>query len=54
MDNSIKDIIRKRKSVLAHFDLTLQETGVHGCFITRNPDFDIEDTMEYITSYEVE
>ena len=38
---------------LAHFDLTLKEAGVNGCFVTRDPDFDIEDAMEYIISYEV-
>ena len=38
---------------LAHFDLTLQETRVNGCFVTRDPGFEIEDMMEYIITYEV-
>lgn len=38
---------------LAHFDLTLQESGINGHFAVKDPGFDIDDAMEYIVSYEV-
>ena len=54
MSNSLGDIQKVDIGIaLAHFDLTLKEAGVNGCFVTRDPGFDIEDTMEYIVTYEV-
>ena len=38
---------------LAHFDLTLKETGTDGRFMSENPGFKIDDGMEYIITYEV-
>ena len=38
---------------LAHFDLTLKETGIDGCFVTKKPGIKIDETMEYIVTYEV-
>lgn len=38
---------------LAHFDLTLKENGILGNFMSLTPDFKIDDSMEYIISYEV-
>ena len=53
-NNELGDIQKVDVGIaLAHFDLTLKEAGVNGCFITRDPGFDIEDTTEYIVSYEV-
>lgn len=37
---------------LAHFDLTLKESGAEGRFVTEKPAFETEDGMEYIISYE--
>ena len=54
MTTSLGDIQKVDVGIaLAHFDLTLKEAGVNGCFVTRDPGFDIEDTMEYIVTYEV-
>lgn len=36
---------------LAHFDLTLKESGINGIFVSAAPDFEIDDSMEYIISY---
>lgn len=38
---------------LAHFDLTLKESGTIGEFVTNTPDFEIDNSMEYIISYKV-
>lgn len=38
---------------LAHFDLTLKESGISGNFVTDTPDFEIDDSMEYIISYKI-
>lgn len=38
---------------LAHFDLALKETGTYGHFMSENPDFETDDLMEYIVTYEV-
>ncbi len=38
---------------LAHFNLTLQEAGISGCFVIADPGFDVEDSIEYIVTYEV-
>lgn len=38
---------------LAHFDLTLKESGIHGTFVTDTPDFEVENSMEYIISYNI-
>lgn len=38
---------------LAHFDLTLKESGINGCFAVDDPGFETDDSMEYIVSYEV-
>ncbi|MDE7267009.1 MAG: nitroreductase [Lachnospiraceae bacterium] len=38
---------------LAHFDLTLKETGTDGRFTEENPGFELDERMEYIVTYEV-
>lgn len=38
---------------LAHFDLTMQESGINGKFIIKEPNFKIDDSTEYIISYEM-
>ena len=38
---------------LCHFDLTLKESGVEGKFIIDNPGFEIDESLEYIITYEV-
>ena len=38
---------------LAHFDLTLKETGTVGRFMAEDPGFEVDDLMEYIITYEV-
>lgn len=38
---------------LAHFDMTLKENGINGCFDTKDPGFEIDESMEYIVTYEV-
>ena len=55
MSNSALGDIQKVDMGIAmvHFDLTLKEAGVNGCFVTKNPGFPIEDSMEYIVTYEV-
>lgn len=53
-NNELGDIQKVDMGIaLAHFDLTLKEAGVNGCFVARDPGFDIEDTIEYIVTYEV-
>ena len=37
---------------LAHFDLTLKEEGKDGQFVKMQPDFDVDEQLEYIVSYE--
>ena len=55
MSNSALGDIQKVDMGIAmvHFDLTLQEAGVKGCFVTKDPGFPLEDSMEYIVTYEV-
>ena len=54
MSNSLGDIQKVDVGIaLAHFDLTMKEAGINGCFVAKDPGFDIEDTMEYIVTYEV-
>ena len=38
---------------LAHFDLTMQENGIHGTFTTFNPDVELDNLTEYIISYQI-
>lgn len=38
---------------LAHFDLTLKESGINGCFAVEDPGFETDDSIEYIVTYEV-
>lgn len=38
---------------LAHFDLTLQESGIKGSFSVEDPGLAIDNTTEYIVTYEV-
>lgn len=38
---------------LAHFDLTMQENGIKGHFVTDNPGIETDNSTEYIISYEV-
>ena len=38
---------------LAHFDLTLKESGIKGRFIDSKPDFTTDNSVEYIITYEV-
>lgn len=38
---------------LAHFDLTLKESGISGSFIVNDPGFAADDSIEYIVTYEV-
>lgn len=38
---------------LAHFDLTLKENGINGCFTVKDPGFETDDSIEYIVTYEV-
>lgn len=38
---------------LAHFDLTLKESGIDGNFFTANPDLNTDGSTEYIISYEI-
>ncbi|MBD5530620.1 MAG: nitroreductase [Lachnospiraceae bacterium] len=53
-DNPLGDIQKVDVGIaLAHFDLTLKETGTGGRFIEENPGFKIDDWMEYIITYEV-
>lgn len=39
---------------LAHFHLTLQESGINGTFATDTPHFEVDDSMEYIISYKAQ
>lgn len=39
---------------LAHFDLTLQESGIVGSFTASTPDLEVDDSLEYIISFELE
>ena len=53
-DNPLGDIQKVDVGIaLAHFDLMLKETGINRCFVTRNPGFEIDDSMEYIITCEV-
>lgn len=38
---------------LAHFDLTMKENGIDGYFDKKEPHIDIDDTMEYVISYQL-
>lgn len=38
---------------LAHFDLTIKESGVNGSFVVKNPGFATDDSIEYIVTFEV-
>ena len=38
---------------LAHFDLTLKENGINGQFEISDPGFEVDDSIEYIVTYEV-
>ncbi len=38
---------------LAHFDLTLKESGISGSFAVDDPGFATDDSIEYIVTYEV-
>lgn len=38
---------------LAHFDLTLKENGVVGCFVVEDPGFETDNQTEYIVTCEV-
>ena len=38
---------------LAHFDMTLQENGIEGYFAVKEYDFVVDDSLEYIISYEL-
>ncbi len=38
---------------LAHFDLTLKESGISGSFVVDDPGFATDDSIEYIVTYEV-
>ena len=38
---------------LAHFDLTLRESGIIGHFLSKETNFAVDNSMEYIISYEV-
>ena len=38
---------------LAHFDLTLKESGIDGSFTVCDPGFEADDSIEYIVTYEV-
>ena len=38
---------------LAHFDLTLRESGIIGQFLSKEPDFEVDSSLEYIISYEI-
>ena len=38
---------------LAHFDLTLKENGINGCFVVKDPGVETDDSIEYIVTYEV-
>ena len=53
-NNELGDIQKVDVGIaLAHFDLTLEEAGINGCFVTKDPGFEIDDSMEYIVTYEV-
>lgn len=56
MSNSALGDIQKVDMGIAmvHFDLTLKEAGVNGCFVTKDPGFPLEDSMEYIVTYEAQ
>ncbi len=38
---------------LAHFDLTLKETGIVGSFVVEDPGLEADGQPEYIVTYEV-
>ncbi|MCH5261196.1 MAG: nitroreductase, partial [Lachnospiraceae bacterium] len=38
---------------LAHFDLTLKESGISGDFAVDDPGFSTDNSIEYIVTYEV-
>ncbi|MDE7252872.1 MAG: nitroreductase [Acetatifactor sp.] len=53
-DNPLGDIQKVDMGIaLAHFDLTLKETGTDGRFMSESPDFEMDDLTEYIITYEV-
>lgn len=53
-NNGLGDIQKVDVGIaLAHFNLTLKEAGISGCFVIADPGFDVEDSIEYIVTYEV-
>lgn len=53
-ENPLGDIQKVDVGIaLAHFDLTLQETGISGRFLAEDPGFGLNDRMEYIITCEV-
>lgn len=53
-DNPLGDIQKVDVGIaLAHFDLTLKESGIEGRFAVQDPGFGADDSMEYIVTYEV-
>ena len=53
-ENPLGDIQKVDLGIaLAHFDLTLKETGTGGRFVAADPCFKLDDLMEYIVTYEV-
>lgn len=53
-NNSLGDIQKVDVGIaLAHFDLTLKETGINGRFAVKDPGLIIDDLMEYIVTYEL-
>ena len=53
-NNPIGDIQKVDVGIaLAHFDLTLQESGIGGSFAVEDPGLETDDPIEYIVTYEV-
>ncbi len=53
-NNSLGDIQKVDVGIaLAHFDLTLKESGISGSFAVDDPGFATDDSIEYIVTYEV-
>ena len=53
-DNPLGDIQKVDIGIaLAHFDLTMQESGIGGSFAVEDPGFETDDSIEYIVTYEV-
>ena len=54
MENSVKDIICRRKSVRTfNGEMLRKENKTDGCFIIKEPGFGTDEQMEYIITYEV-